>query len=46
MGPAQAVGLTDHPGPVDELIAFPAPGLGIEKRGALPGWFRHAARVA
>ena len=44
--PAQAAGLTDHPWSVDELLAFPVPGVGIMKRGALPKWLRHAARAA
>ncbi len=44
--PAQAAGLTDHPWSFDELLAFPVPGVGIKKRGALPKWLRQATRVA
>jgi transposase-like protein len=44
--PAQVADLTDHPWSVDELLAFPVPGLGIKKRGALPKWLRPATRVA
>src|SRR5215213_11616780 len=44
--PAQAAGLTDHPWSVDELLAFPVPGVAIKKRGALPKWLRQPARVA
>jgi hypothetical protein len=44
--PAQATGLTDHPWSVHELLAFPVPGVGIKKRGALPKWLRPATRVA
>src|SRR5215212_10302969 len=44
--PAQAAGLTDHPWSVDELLAFPVPGVPITKRGALPKWLRQPARVA
>jgi transposase-like protein len=44
--PAQVAGLTDHPWSVDELLAFPLPGVAIKKRGALPKWLRQTARVA
>jgi transposase-like protein len=44
--PAQVAGLTDHPWSVDELLAFPVPGVAIKKRGALPKWLRQTARVA
>jgi transposase-like protein len=44
--PAQAAGLTDHPWSVDELLAFPVPGVAIKKRGALPKWLRQTAHVA
>ena len=44
--PAQPAGLADHPWSVHELLAFPVPGVGIKKRGALPKWLRHATQVA
>ena len=44
--PAQAAGLTDHPWSIHDLLIFPVPGLGINKRGALPKSLRAATHAA